>query len=577
MASLPPVTLMPTPTPNSPTESKQGTTLTGTSGAIIDSHGAKWTLVAVASNDNQVAVNGTVDTLTENVTTLLYFNRAIYQQNKAGGWWMKSDAAATWATSVDPRIALKQPTTLPASPIPAPITAPITDAVPGEWAPFSYQGMEYYILLPHQYATTHSYPLILFLHQGKYETQQPQQVDPWFNTAEFRRKYPCIVLLPTCSVNGRSSSSDSDINWGGVTEAPQETQKLAIALVEQTCSRYAVNLNKVYITGTAMGGLGTWGIITNPVYRKFFAAAMPLAGACYYHLSDVAKVADTLKAFPLWSIHGAHDDQVPIDFDRAFHKASMDVKGLARYSELVMGHDVWDTVYPAYVPYMDWLFAQVGSAAVLPGPLPVPTPTPTKTPTPTPTPAPTPTPTPPTFVESKDATTITTIGPRLTGKTGETWSLITSPQSGWQVVVNGKVDPLTANVVKLMYNDHKVYQQNKAGGWWSKTLARDSWLANPGPVIALPTPPATPIPTPIAIPTPILPPMQTPVTATPVPTPVPAPIPTHLTVETSLDQLSTVLQAALTNKADPANVGVLISQALALIPSMKAAVVTLKP
>lgn len=77
------------------------TSLTSNTGLLTDATGAVWTLVSSATSGLQAAVNGKVDTLTANITLLLYFSSVIYQQNSAGGWWSWSGG---WQSASDPRI-----------------------------------------------------------------------------------------------------------------------------------------------------------------------------------------------------------------------------------------------------------------------------------------------------------------------------------------------------------------------------------------------------------------------------------------------------------------------------------------
>jgi hypothetical protein len=57
-----------------------------------------------------------------------------------------------------------------------------------------------------------------------------------------------------------------------------------------------------------------------------------------------------------------------------------------------------------------------------------------------------------------------------------TWSLI-----GNQVSINGTIDPTTANVVKLAYENGQVWQENSANLWWAKSSPTDTaWLPGPG-------------------------------------------------------------------------------------------------
>jgi hypothetical protein len=89
-------------------ESANGTTVTTVGPAIIDASLEKFTLVA-SSNGNQIAVNGVVDPVTNNVILLLYYNHMVYQENSGLGWWSKSISTAPWVLTTDPRSSLSPP------------------------------------------------------------------------------------------------------------------------------------------------------------------------------------------------------------------------------------------------------------------------------------------------------------------------------------------------------------------------------------------------------------------------------------------------------------------------------------
>lgn len=48
----------------------------------------------------------------------------------------------------------------------------------------------------------------------------------------------------------------------------------------------------------------------------------------------------------------------------------------------------------------------------------------------------------------------------ITDASGNTWSLIQTPNQGLRVTVNGSVDPTTFFVTKLEYYNGQVYQEN---------------------------------------------------------------------------------------------------------------------
>jgi hypothetical protein len=108
----------PTPTPTA-TQSANNTIITGTTSAIIDASGNKWTITA----DGQVAANSAADKTTANVVALAYVNGKIWQENVNSLWWGKTSPAAVWApgpgTSTSP---------LPSSVIPAFVTIPAAQA-----------------------------------------------------------------------------------------------------------------------------------------------------------------------------------------------------------------------------------------------------------------------------------------------------------------------------------------------------------------------------------------------------------------------------------------------------------------
>ncbi|HBK05049.1 MAG TPA: hypothetical protein DDZ81_04210 [Acetobacteraceae bacterium] len=82
--------------------------LAGSVASITDASGNQWTITA----GGQVAVNGTTDTTTANVTELAYVNGSIWQENASNLWWDKTSPTASWAPG----------TGTSTSPLPAPIT-----------------------------------------------------------------------------------------------------------------------------------------------------------------------------------------------------------------------------------------------------------------------------------------------------------------------------------------------------------------------------------------------------------------------------------------------------------------------
>jgi hypothetical protein len=58
----------------------------------------------------------------------------------------------------------------------------------------------------------------------------------------------------------------------------------------------------------------------------------------------------------------------------------------------------------------------------------------------------------------------------FTDASANVWSIVNG-----QVAVNGVIDPATANVIELAYENGKIWQENSQGLWWSKSAPADSW------------------------------------------------------------------------------------------------------
>jgi hypothetical protein len=82
--------------------------LAGSSGTITDASGNQWTI----TGSGQVAVNGTADPTTANVTELAYVNNQVWQENSSNLWWSKTSPTAAWSSGYGTST----------SPLPAPIS-----------------------------------------------------------------------------------------------------------------------------------------------------------------------------------------------------------------------------------------------------------------------------------------------------------------------------------------------------------------------------------------------------------------------------------------------------------------------
>jgi predicted peptidase len=122
--------------------------------------------------------------------------------------------------------------------------------------------------------------------------------------------------------------------------------------------KYAIDTNRVYLTGLSMGGYGTWKLAT--AHPERFAAIAPICGGgeiIDVLLAERRKAAD-LKALGIWAFHGAKDPVVPVEESERMVNALMragctDVQ-LTIYPEA--GHESWTEAY-ANPKLYDWFLA----------------------------------------------------------------------------------------------------------------------------------------------------------------------------------------------------------------------------
>jgi len=186
--------------------------------------------------------------------------------------------------------------------------------------------LKYLLYLPKGYGEKkdQKWPLILFLHGAGERGDDlnlvkkhgpPKLVDQG-------KEFPFLVVSPQCPTS----------SWW-----PEQIDAL-IALLDEVQSKYAIDADRVYVTGLSMGGFGTWSLATR--YPERFAAIAPICGGGDRYL------AGRLKNVPVWAFHGAKDPTVPVqaskDMVEALRKAGGDVQ-LTIYPEAQ--HDSWTETY----------------------------------------------------------------------------------------------------------------------------------------------------------------------------------------------------------------------------------------
>jgi len=196
-------------------------------------------------------------------------------------------------------------------------------------------GCRYLLYLPRNYGVEKGkrWPLMLFLHGAGERGDDLTLVEvhgPPKLIAK-GRDYPFIVVSPQCPTG---------IWW---------SLDVLNALLDEIIASYAVDEDRVYVTGLSMGGFGTWGLAIERPER--FAAIAPVCGG-----GDPWQ-ADRLKGVPAWVFHGAKDGVVPPKKSEEMVEALKKVGGEVEFTLYPdAGHDSWTATYDNPKLY-EWLLA----------------------------------------------------------------------------------------------------------------------------------------------------------------------------------------------------------------------------
>jgi predicted peptidase len=204
----------------------------------------------------------------------------------------------------------------------------------------SKQGLNYQLFGDPKFDGTKRYPLLIWLHgagqSGDDNTSQMGGATGVFSKPENQADRPCFILAPQCP--------SQDIGW------KNEVAQNLMALIADLTEALPIDESRLYLTGSSMGGSGTWGIIAK--WPDVFACAVPLCGG------GDPKMAEVMKNVPVWVFHGDKDDMVPVERSRTMNAALKAVGGNIQYSELAgEPHNISGVVY-AKPELHEWMFQQ---------------------------------------------------------------------------------------------------------------------------------------------------------------------------------------------------------------------------
>jgi predicted peptidase len=190
----------------------------------------------------------------------------------------------------------------------------------------------YLLFLPQTYGKdpARKWPLILFLHGSGERGDDlnkvklfglPKVLEQW-------KEFPFVVVSPLCPAD----------KWWEPSEV--------IALLDEALEKYAVDPDRVYLTGMSMGGFGTWDTAIS--YPDRFAAIAPVCGA-----GNPYRLA-AMKDVPTWVFHGEKDPNVPVAAAAQMAGTLQALGGKVKFTRYPnVGHDAWTPTYGNRALY-DW-------------------------------------------------------------------------------------------------------------------------------------------------------------------------------------------------------------------------------
>jgi predicted peptidase len=205
----------------------------------------------------------------------------------------------------------------------------------------SPEGLNFQIYGNPKWKGTERYPLLIWLHGAGQsgsdnEAQMGGATKPFTEEANQEAR-PCFVLAPQCP--------DRNIGFKDVVASN------LMALVKSLCDSLPIDESRLYLTGSSMGGSGSWRIGTE--YPGVFAAIVPLCGG-----GDPSK-ASALKETPVWAFHGDKDEDVPLERSTSMIEAIKAAGGTKAQLSILTGegHLIASGVY-AKPELHEWIFLQ---------------------------------------------------------------------------------------------------------------------------------------------------------------------------------------------------------------------------
>jgi len=189
----------------------------------------------------------------------------------------------------------------------------------------------YDVLIPKSYDPLRKYSLVLSLHGYQNEIQKYSDL-----IGVNKKAIPDSLQIITVALYGRRNH----FYWGAAEED-------ILTVMNKVQSNYSIDAEKVYLTGSSMGGYGTWLIGLN--YPHLFAAVSPVCapsifqGTKFIHSVSPIEYISNAQHLPARIYHGAIDSTVNVNDSRQMVGRLKEMNYDHVYTEYPdVGHDSWN-------------------------------------------------------------------------------------------------------------------------------------------------------------------------------------------------------------------------------------------
>lgn len=156
--------------------------------------------------------------------------------------------------------------------------------------------MQYELFVPENYDASERYPMIMFIPDSRAAGREAEfsLTIGWggviWATAQEQAKHPCFVLIPIFT----ETIVDDNFNTSPQIE-------VAVKLIDELCSAYSIDTDRLYTTGQSMGGMTSFHL--NVAYPDLFVASL-FVGSQWDN-----EILDVLEEDKFFYIVSAGDDK----------------------------------------------------------------------------------------------------------------------------------------------------------------------------------------------------------------------------------------------------------------------------